>query len=57
MMWVPHLIEVNSRPRGRLEALAAQDPSRFEAAHVEACARPLRVLAAMTERWRAFPLE
>lgn len=40
----PWVIEVNSRPRGRLEALAAHDP-RFVSAHVEACARPLRWLA------------
>lgn len=44
----PHLIEVNSRPRGRLEALAALDPDRYMAAHVEACARPIRYLAALT---------
>ncbi|MCB9764832.1 MAG: hypothetical protein H6739_33965 [Alphaproteobacteria bacterium] len=42
----PHLIEVNSRPGGRLKALAGQDAARFAAAHVEACARPLRALAA-----------
>ena len=40
-----HLIEVNSRPRGRLEAMAEQDPARWADAHVEACARPLRYLA------------
>jgi glutathione synthase/RimK-type ligase-like ATP-grasp enzyme len=40
-----HLIEVNSRPRGRLEALADADPVRWADAHVEACARPLRYLA------------
>jgi len=43
----PWLIEVNSRPRGRLESLAASDPDRFHAAHLEACARPLRFLAAL----------
>jgi glutathione synthase/RimK-type ligase-like ATP-grasp enzyme len=43
----PHLIEVNSRPRGRLEALAERDPSWAEL-HVEACARPLRYLAWLT---------
>ncbi len=42
-----HVIEVNSRPRGRLEALAEQDPERWAAAHVEACARPLRYLASL----------
>ena len=41
----PHLIEVNSRPRGRMEVLARQDPARFGASHLEACARPLRYLA------------
>lgn len=43
---LPHLVEVNSRPRGRLEALALAAPHRFHAAHVAACARPLRYLAA-----------
>lgn len=43
----PWIIEVNSRPRGRLECLAAADPARFEAAHIEACARPLRYLASL----------
>lgn len=42
----PWLVEVNSRPRGRLEALALAAPDRFHAAHVAACARPLRYLAA-----------
>lgn len=41
------LIEVNSRPRGRLEALAALDAPRFFAAHVEACARPLAYMASL----------
>ena len=41
---VPHLIEVNSRPRGRLEVLAGIE-RRFEALHTEACARPLRRMA------------
>jgi len=40
-----HVIEVNSRPRGRLESLAALDPARFAAAHRAACGRPLRALA------------
>ena len=40
-----HVIEVNSRPRGRLEALAEADPGRWSWAHIEACARPLRYLA------------
>lgn len=41
----PWIIEINSRPRGRMEILANSDPSHFERAHVEACARPIRVLA------------
>ena len=45
-----HVIEVNSRPRGRLEALAEVDPRRWAAAHVEACARPLRYLAHLETR-------
>ncbi len=42
----PWVIEVNSRPRGRLEVLAAAAPDRYGALHVEACGRPLRFLAA-----------
>lgn len=37
----PHLIEVNSRPRGRLAALAAAQPSRFTAEHEAAVRLPL----------------
>ncbi len=44
-----HLIEVNSRPRGRLEAMADLDPARWAEAHVEACARPLRYLARLED--------
>lgn len=40
--WV---IEVNGRPRGRLEALAGPAPARWRDAHVAACVRPLRYLA------------
>ena len=39
------LIEINSRPRGRMEVLAAHDPATYQDAHVEACARPIRVVA------------
>ncbi|MEN0062080.1 MAG: YheC/YheD family protein [Myxococcota bacterium] len=46
---VPHVIEVNSRPRGRLEVLATQDPARYRTLHLEACARPLRWLAARAD--------
>lgn len=44
---VPHLIECNSRPRGRLEVLASQWPDRFGSAHLAACGRPLRYLASL----------
>lgn len=43
----PWVIEINSRPRGRLEVLAALDPARFGATHVAACAQPLRRLATL----------
>jgi glutathione synthase/RimK-type ligase-like ATP-grasp enzyme len=43
----PHLIELNSRPRGRLEVLARQDPEAYGQAHIDAAARPIRMLA----RW------
>jgi glutathione synthase/RimK-type ligase-like ATP-grasp enzyme len=46
----PWLIEVNSRPRGRLEMLASQRPDAYRPEHIEACARPLRVIAAMAKR-------
>lgn len=39
----PWVIEVNSRPRGRLEALLSLDPG-WMPAHIEACARPIRAL-------------
>ena len=42
----PWVIEVNSRPRGRLEALVRLDPAWTDA-HVAACARPLRTLRAL----------
>jgi predicted ATP-grasp superfamily ATP-dependent carboligase len=39
------LIEINSRPRGRLEVLASHDPSAYLDDHINACARPIRVIA------------
>jgi predicted ATP-grasp superfamily ATP-dependent carboligase len=39
------LIEVNSRPRGRLELLACAQPEAYQDLHVEVCARPIEVLA------------
>jgi glutathione synthase/RimK-type ligase-like ATP-grasp enzyme len=42
----PWIIEVNGRPRGRVEVLAALDPARFGAAHEAALVRPLWALAA-----------
>jgi glutathione synthase/RimK-type ligase-like ATP-grasp enzyme len=43
----PHLLEVNGRPQGRLEVLAAIDPTRFGAAHRAAIERPLRHIATL----------
>ena len=41
----PWLIEINSRPRGRMEVLAAANPRDYHSAHVDACSRPLEVIA------------
>lgn len=41
---VPHLIEVNSRPGGRMKAVSDRDPLAA-AAHLEAVRRPIRYLA------------
>jgi hypothetical protein len=41
----PWVVEVNGRPRGRLEVLAGHAPEQWWDRHVEACARPLRYLA------------
>jgi glutathione synthase/RimK-type ligase-like ATP-grasp enzyme len=43
----PVLIEVNSRPWGRLKALVAIDEQRWGAAHEAACARPFRWLSGL----------
>ena len=43
----PWLIEVNSRPRGRLEYLAATDSDRFLSEHEAACVQPIRYLASL----------
>ncbi len=40
----PWVVEVNGRPRGRLEAIAQSDPGWMEA-HVAACMRPLQAIA------------
>ena len=42
----PWVLEVNSRPRGRLTVLARQDPTRFQAEHRAAMIRPWLTLAA-----------
>lgn len=47
---IPVLIEANSRPRGRLEALAIAYPEAYALPHIEACARPLRYLSWWVER-------
>ena len=41
----PWIIEVNSRPRGRLESLANQDPKAFSREHFNATLAPIRWLA------------
>ena len=41
-LWV---LEINSRPRGRLEVLADQFPEQFAAEHTEACVQPLHFIA------------
>jgi glutathione synthase/RimK-type ligase-like ATP-grasp enzyme len=41
----PWIVEVNARPRGRLEALVAKDP-RWMDAHIQACLRPWRAILA-----------
>ena len=43
----PWLIEVNSRPRGRLENLALTHPDRFLNEHTSACVQPIRYLASL----------
>jgi len=40
----PWVLEVNSRPRGRLRVLARRWPDRFGSAHVDAMVRPLETL-------------
>ncbi|MEE2751448.1 MAG: YheC/YheD family protein [Myxococcota bacterium] len=47
----PHVIEINSRPQGRLEHLAQRSPD-WMAEHVEACAQPIRTLAALAHQVR-----
>lgn len=44
---LPHLIEVNSAPRGRLLHLARLDPARWQRTHQDAIERPLRRLLAL----------
>jgi len=48
----PWLIELNSRPRGRMEMLSVHDPERYKADHVMACARPILRLAAAVDLTR-----
>jgi glutathione synthase/RimK-type ligase-like ATP-grasp enzyme len=48
----PWVIEVNSRPRGRLESLASILPDRFGALHEEACVQPIRFLADFISSWK-----
>jgi len=46
----PWLIEVNSRPRGRLAELAKINPAKYKKIHQESCVAPIRFLA--TGSWR-----
>jgi len=46
---LPHLIEVNSCPRGRLLYLARHDPERWGPVHQAAVERPLRRLLALAK--------
>lgn len=48
----PWVVEVNGKPRGRLAALASDDPDRFGPAAREAALRPLRRLDALRGRRR-----
>ena len=41
----PWVLEVNSRPRGRLTVLSREEPTRFQAVHHAAMVRPWRTLA------------
>ncbi len=43
----PWLVEVNGRPRGRMEALAGRDRARYAEHHLQACLRPLLRLASL----------
>ena len=47
--YTPWLIELNSRPRGRMEVLAVQEPDRFGTAHLQACCRPIERLSKIVE--------
>lgn len=46
----PWIVELNSRPRGRLEYLAVKQPERFYDVHVEALAQPIRYLAGLEQK-------
>lgn len=46
----PWVLEVNTRPIGRLRALVRLDPDRWSAAHLAAYTRPLRTLASRVHR-------
>jgi len=48
--YMPWLIELNSRPRGRMEVLADQKPDQFKMAHLQACCRPIERLSRIVEQ-------
>ena len=43
----PWIVELNSRPRGRLEYLAQAKPDQYGEEHIEALAQPIRCLATL----------
>ena len=46
---IPWLIEVNSRPRGRLRELAKKIPSTYQPMHEQACTFPVLYLASIVQ--------
>lgn len=51
----PWLIEVNSRPRGRLEFLGEQIPAKYRSEHEQACLQPILTLASIVKNNKNAP--
>ena len=51
----PWLIEINSRPRGRLEFLAEQFPEQYRYEHEQACIQPILTLASIVKKQQERP--